>query len=219
MAKATESNWGRNENAVLMAMRRGEDEKVPELVQKLEDPNISHTWRDAEFTILFHASLENSLVGFKALVKKGADPKKANKYGTTVLSLMVKRGQMDMMEFAVKGMSQEDLKKFVNCRSTSGWTPLMAASEVNKIDTVKWLVERGAIVNSQMDSSGWTAMHAAAKNGHNDIVKFLLENDGNSDLLAEHREFGFDLKVTDVAKNQPEIEAMVEKFKNQKMES
>ena len=62
-------------------------------------------------------------------------------------------------------------------------------------------------------------MHAASKNGHNDIVEFLLEKGGNPDLLAEHREYGFDLKVADVAKNQPEVETMIEKFKNQKMES
>ena len=71
-------------------------------------------------------------MGFKALITKGADPRKANKYGTTVLSLLVKRGQMEMMNFAVEElkMSREDQAKFVNVESTSGWTPLMAASEV-----------------------------------------------------------------------------------------
>ena len=74
--------WGREENAFLMAMRNGKDDAtIHQLGLKLPDPNIAHTARDAEFSMLFHAAMEYCLKGFEVLLDRGADPLWANKNG------------------------------------------------------------------------------------------------------------------------------------------
>ena len=74
--------WGREENVFLIAMRRQKDDKtIHQLGLKLPDPNIAHITRDAEFSMLFHASIENSSKGFEVLLECGADPMWANKNG------------------------------------------------------------------------------------------------------------------------------------------
>ena len=197
MAKSViqQSLWGRAENAFIMAMRKRRDDSIiRKLGQSLPDPNITHITRDAEFSILFHASIENSFAGFKVLLERGANPAWANKYGklieiferkekliifglqgVTVLQLCAKRNQIEMMNLAVKNMTEEEKVQVANSKSKSGWTILMAACERDNIETVKWLLHNRADPNVQMNVTHWTAMHAASKNGHVETLKLLLQ--------------------------------------------
>ena len=178
MAKSViqQSLWGRAENAFIMAMRKRRDDSIiRKLGQSLPDPNITHITRDAEFSILFHASIENSFAGFKVLLECGANPAWANKYGVTVLQLCAKRNQIEMMNLAVKNMTEEEKVQVANSKSKSGWTILMAACERDNIETVKWLLHNRADPNVQMNVTHWTAMHAASKNGHVETLKLLLQ--------------------------------------------
>ena len=104
-----------------------------------------------------------------------------------------------MMNLAVKNMTPEKIFEIAKAKSTSGWTILMAASESNNVQVVEWLLKNNADPNVQMDTTAWTAMHAASKNGNVEILKMLLDAGGNPELQAEHRDYGFDLKVVDVA--------------------
>ena len=60
-----------------------------------------HLWREADFTLLFHASIENNPVAVQLLLEKGADPRRANNRGTNVLMLMMKRSQIEMAELCM----------------------------------------------------------------------------------------------------------------------
>jgi ankyrin repeat protein len=73
----------------------------------------------------------------------------------------------------------------------------MAASENNRHEFVKWLLDKGASVNASMNT-GWTAMHAAAKHNHHDVLATLLANGGDKEIRASHRSFGRSLTVMDV---------------------
>ena len=75
----------------------------------------------------------------------------------------------------------------------------------------EWLVAHGASVNEQMPT-GWTAMHAAAKAGDAQILEMLLKKGGNKNIQAKHRNLGWNLKVADVARNYPHIQALLEKY-------
>ena len=95
----------------------------------------------------------------KALIMAGADPSLCNNYGTTVLHLMMKRGQIEMAELCIKTLeeaekenSQKRITEFVNKRSNSGLTPLMAAADAGQLEAVEWLLDRNADPNISTDS-------------------------------------------------------------------
>jgi len=206
--------WGREENAFLIAMRmQKDDETVHQLGLKLPDPNIAHITRDNEFSMLFHASMENSLKGFEVLLECGADPTWANKNGTTVFLLCARRNQIDMMNLAVKKLSKKQIEKVSNGKSSKGWTILMAACEANKKEIVEWLLKNNADPNAQMGLTSWTAMHAASKNGNIEILKMLLDAGGNPELEAEHREIGYNLNVADAAMVNDKFQEIVDLIK------
>ena len=60
-----------------------------------------HLWREADFTLLFHASIENNPVALQLLLEKGADPRRSNNRGTNVLMLIMKRSQLEMAELCM----------------------------------------------------------------------------------------------------------------------
>ena len=69
----------------------------------------------------------------------------------------------------------------VNIRGTKefhGVTPLIFASGIGALATVKLLVERGARLNDT-DSQGKTALIQATKKGHLDTILFLLQQGAN----------------------------------------
>lgn len=56
-----------------------------------------------------------------------------------------------------------------------GYTPLLNASAVGRVNAIVELIKNGANVNKQ-GPYGFTALHAAAQNGHREAVAYLLKN-------------------------------------------
>ncbi len=52
-------------------------------------------------------------------------------------------------------------------------TPLMAASSNGRLDFVKYLLTRGAKINTRLSGDG-TALLVASREGHTEIVKYLI---------------------------------------------
>lgn len=72
----------------------------------------------------------------------------------------------------------------VNCRDTSvGYTPLLAAADVNNVAVAKELLAHGAKVNV-VDFDGNTPLIAATRNGSVDMVTLLLEH--GADMRASN---------------------------------
>merc|ERR1712018_29518 len=101
---------------------------LSELANNLRAPNAVHLWREADFTLMFHASIENDPVALQLLLDKGADPRKANNRGTNALMLMMKRSQLEMSEMCMSKLPNDSERKaFVNSTTEPGWTSLMLA--------------------------------------------------------------------------------------------
>jgi ankyrin repeat protein len=64
---------------------------------------------------------------------------------------------------------------------TNGWTTLQLAAKKGYTDIVRFLVQKGANVNSpaSQEESGRTALQTAVENGHVEIVKILLDAEAN----------------------------------------
>jgi len=201
--------WTNNEQKFLDMMRKTRDyNALQEPAEELKSPDAVHFWKGAEFTLLFHASVENNPVALQLLLTKGADPRRANNVGTNVLMLMMRRSQLDMAEFCLSKITSEDEKRsFVNARTKLGWTALMTAAENVQVEAAQWLIQRGADVNCAL-TAGWTAGHAAAKRGSVEILKMLLDAGANKHLLAAHKEFGRNLQFEDVTLNKGVLELL-----------
>lgn len=66
-----------------------------------------------------------------------------------------------------------------------GYTPLINASTLGRLQAVKELVKNGADVN-KCGPFGFSALHAAARNGHREVVTYLLRN--GADINAQNQD-------------------------------
>jgi len=89
-----------------------------------------------------------------------------------------------------------------------GYTLLYHASESNRLDIVKYLVEFGADVNSTT-CIGATPLMVAASYGHINIVKYLLDSGADKEIYGQYVE-----KASELAKRcpHPEIAEYIESF-------
>ena len=209
-----ENVWGSPETEFLNAMRKTQDLSVlVPLGQNLKWPNAFHSWKDADFILLFHASINNNSAAVDLLLKAGADPSLANIKGTNTFMLFAKRGQIHMAEACLAKVPKEKRKATVNAGTVLGWTALMTAAENNQLDFAKWLISNGADVNAQIMGSKWTAGHAATKRGNIEILELLLMNGANQDSLACHREFGRNLTFADVTTDEKVLQLLQDMHK------
>ena len=196
---SAENVWGTPETEFLDAIKKTQDLSVlVPISQNIRWPNAFQFWKDADFTLLFHASIINNKAAVRLLLEAGADPTLANIRGTNVFMLFAKRGQIEMADACLARVPKEKRSAVVNSITTSGWTALMTAAENNQLEFARWLIRNGADVNAQMVGSLWTAGHAAAKRGNLEILELLLQSGANQDSLACHREFGRNLRFADV---------------------
>ncbi len=78
----------------------------------------------AQFSLLFHASLECSESGVQALLSAGADPSlRSPGAGSTVLQLMMKRDQTAMAQACLDRLPEASRRGFVNSCSNNGNIP------------------------------------------------------------------------------------------------
>ncbi|MFP6872519.1 MAG: ankyrin repeat domain-containing protein [Verrucomicrobiales bacterium] len=103
----------------------------------------------------------------KALLAMGADPKAANRYGVTPLTLACTNGNAGLVAALLAAGADE------NARGDGDVIPLMTASRTGRPAPVKMLLEAGAEVNAR-DRKGQSALMWAAVEGHTETVRILL---------------------------------------------
>jgi hypothetical protein len=69
----------------------------------------------------------------------------------------------------------------INAKNDIGWTPLHTAIRNNKIETAKYLIEKGADVNAK-DRNGQTPLHFAVESGQNDIIELIINKTNASTI-------------------------------------
>lgn len=81
-------------------------------------------------------------------------------------------GLIDRVKYLVEKENQD-----INAADKNGRTPLIGAANYNKIEVVKYLLEKGANTEAKdEDKDGKTALIIAADWGHLEMVKMLVEN-------------------------------------------
>jgi ankyrin repeat protein len=126
-------------------------------------------------TPIFLAAEVNNLDVMKVLVEAGGDPLLASDRGTTPL-IMAAGGGTDVQ----RERAPEE-------RATA-------------LETVKFLVERGADVNA-VGQYGWTALHAAAYQGLNDVIAYLVSKGARIDQKDEFGQTALSISLSVLTKD------------------
>lgn len=142
--------------------------------------------------------------------------------GLTDIKTAVTNGDLTLVRSMIEG--DRSLLEF---KIDSIFTPLNMASYVGKTDIVKYLLEKGADINTK-DREGSTPLQNAAAKGHFDIVKLLVEKgsdvnykddngvtpihfgcmSGNVDLVKYLVEKGADINAVSKIGRKPAVDAV-----------
>ena len=132
----------------------------------MRDRDVNEAQVDG-MTALHWAVRHDDLVTAKALLTAKANPRAANRYGVTPLSLACTNGNAAILTLLL------DAGADANTPLRGGETPLMTAARTGKIDAVRVLLTRGADANAKV-GDGQTALMWAAAEGHAPVVEALL---------------------------------------------
>ena len=84
----------------------------------------------------------------------------------------------------IKNMSVEEINEPILLASQANSFLLYMAAKAGKLELVKLLIEKGAIVDVQ-GRGGHTPLNVAASNGHVEVMQVLLEAGANIDTVTE----------------------------------
>ncbi len=108
--------------------------------------------------------------------------------GATSLIMACRNGHFEVVEYIIESCSgsleQSGLVNFEG-ENIEGAPPLWCASAAGHLRIVKYLVSKGANVNSTTKSNS-TALRAACFDGHIEIVRYLVENNADIEVANRH---------------------------------
>lgn len=146
-----------------------------------ENPNlINHQDSIYGNTLLMMTIMNQQWKSFNALLENGAKVNVYNSFaGTSAIIKSCQSKQRDikyLKTLLANGANPNDLEigKRQEVNKTR-FTPLMAASQVGRLDLVKYLIENNANVN-QTNEFGHSALSRAVMTERYDVVMYLLEN-------------------------------------------
>ena len=119
-------------------------------------------------TALHRAVESDNAEATRALLKAGADAKRANRYGMTPLHLAAVNGNAAIMRDLL------DAGANANAALPEGETVLMTAARTGSAEAVALLLDRGADVNAQDRWYGESALMWAAAQNHGAAVSVLI---------------------------------------------
>lgn len=148
-------------------------------------------------TPLHVACLYHHAALVEPLLKNGAKVKVFNKGGSTPLHMAAKAESPEVII--------PMLGKFINIKDRKGNTPLHIAVESNNGETVKAILDAGALCDIH-NEDGYTPLHLAATTPHIDIASLLLEK---ADINAQTKEGDTPLHLAARAKQVEMVEILV----------
>jgi ankyrin repeat protein len=129
----------------------------------------TQTKPDADGTTPLHwAVRSNDISAVQRLLRSGANPSAANRYGVTPLSLAASNGNAAVVETLLKAGA--DTKASL----PGGQTLVMTAAHSGNAEAVKLLLEQGGDPNAREETNGETALMWAAAENHPDAVRVLV---------------------------------------------
>lgn len=124
-------------------------------------------------TPLHWAVRANDLTAAQRLLREGANPDAANRYGVTPLSLAAENASAPMTQALLKaGAHPTD-------------AILMTAARTGNAEIVTMLLARGANANARESSLGETALMWAAAENHPEAVRALIEHGADPNARSD----------------------------------
>ncbi|MDR1590504.1 MAG: ankyrin repeat domain-containing protein [Puniceicoccales bacterium] len=128
------------------------------------------------WTPLHYAARIGHLEVARFLIENDAAVNALDDKGQTPLDLAWREETKDFLRSA-GGKTGDEIKASVNLRNEINATPLHTAAEVDDLEAVKILINRGAAVDAR-DDWGMRPLHRAAYYGHLEVARFLIEEKG-----------------------------------------
>src|SRR5215831_20127803 len=137
-------------------------------------------------TPLHKAVLANDGPAVQKLLRSGANPSAANRYGITPLSLAATNGNPVVVEMLLKAGADP------KANLPGGQTLLMTAARTGNPDVVKMFLERGADPNARESTNAETALMWAAAENHPEAAKLLIEHGAELNARSKNLEYKTD---------------------------
>ena len=161
-----------NETEILEAVKAGNVEKVKSLL--LKDPNLIHAKTENQVSVILLATYQRNSRLLEALLNN-------TDYA------------LDIFEAAALGITERvqellsDQPDLLNQYSPDGFSPLGLASFFGHPETVKLLLDTGAIVN-QPSQNNWQVqpLHSAVASRNTEIVTLLLQHGADINVRQQH---------------------------------
>lgn len=152
--------------AIVDAARKGDAQIVRTLLQQ-KSVDVNATAVDG--TTALHWAAERDDAGMvDMLIRAGASPRTANRYGVQPLALAAVNGSAEVLKLLL------DAGADPNAGLSPGETAMMAAARTGKVEALKVLFARGAKLDVR-DARGQTALMWAAARNNADAVRWLVE--------------------------------------------
>ncbi|OWQ92111.1 hypothetical protein CDN99_07095 [Roseateles aquatilis] len=110
-----------------------------------------------------------------SLLLAGVDPNVRDAQRNTALHVAIREESGHAFDELLKSPATD-----VNAINQAGETPLMLAAIKGRLDWVKTLVKRGALIND----AGWSALHYAAAGPNEAVVRWLVEQGAEIDARS-----------------------------------
>ena len=158
------------------AVRHGDVALLRQALERRPDVNVA----DADGSTALHAAAEqDTATATELLLRAGANPRRANRYGVTPLAIAAMRGNAAVVLALLEANADPEQV------SLEGETALMIAARTGKVEAVRALLAHKAKVNAVEQSRGQTALMWAAAEGHTAVVEALLA--AGADLRARSK--------------------------------
>jgi len=188
-------NLQRKSTLLHIALLWGQVEVVRFLVDRRADINIRNANND---TALHCAAHLGSLDIIKLLLDKGISVNVTNTQQNTPLHIAAVRGNLEAtIALVARGAA-------LNSTNVTGHTPLMLAAYSGKLEVVRYLTEKGPIIDIHI------ALLIAVERGHLDVIDFLLANGADIDGSHEARDRS-PLILATMRQNLPVVMLLVQK--------
>jgi ankyrin repeat protein len=186
---------GGAEVRLLDAVKAGNREAVRALLKRPTAANDVNAVEPDGTTALHWAVRAEDGDTAQLLLRAGAKPNVANRYGVTPISLAAANANAALVEMLLAAGAD------ANTSLPHGETVLMTAARTGNPEAVKALLMHGANVNAKEDRLGETALMWAAAHNHPEVVRLLIASgapvDGRSTPLSYDKDrFGLEGVLT-----------------------
>ncbi|MEW5674783.1 ankyrin repeat domain-containing protein [Flavobacterium enshiense] len=166
------------------------DSIQPQVIHKIIDAGADLTikTKDKETALMF-ACTDNDIIAVKKILAANTDINAESKNGQTALCYAARNKTQDtvLLELLVaKGAK-------INTNTIYGRNALIEAVSSGSIEKVKFLVEKGALVNKKSEGFGGVsplseAVYWATHGKADEIVQYLIENKADVNIKRDNRE-------------------------------